>query len=130
MAPPTIHYRDITQEQYEALADTSGAYRIVLAAPAGSSMPQGERYVLDDQLHRIDGPACAYPNGTQMWGQYGKLHRIDGPAVVWGDGTYEWYLNDVKVPQYEVAHLQAQILDRALQCTQPSAPKGAMKMAL
>jgi len=29
---------------------------------------------LDNQLHRIDGPAVIYHNGTQEWWLNGKLH--------------------------------------------------------
>lgn len=32
-------------------------------------------------------------NGKTMWKLNRKLHRIDGPAVDWDDGTKEWYKN-------------------------------------
>ena len=43
------------------------------------------RYIahyLNGKLHRIDGPALEYSNGTKMWYYEGKQHRINGPAVL------------------------------------------------
>jgi len=39
-----------------------------------------KRYYLDGQLHRNDGPAVEYPDGSQFYWQHNKLHREDGPA--------------------------------------------------
>ncbi len=33
------------------------------------------------QLHREDGPAVEYPNGTKYWFFNGMRHRIDGSAI-------------------------------------------------
>jgi len=52
-------------------------------------------------LHREDGPAKEYVNGTEYWYQYGKLHREDGPAIVYYNGYKkykEYYLNDIYYP--------------------------------
>ena len=45
------------------------------------------------QLHREDGPAITWEDGTQEWYINGELHRTDGPARVWGYSPYiqEWY---------------------------------------
>ena len=45
------------------------------------------------RLHRLDGPAVIYANGTRMWYIDGDLHRSDGPAVEWADGDREWYVH-------------------------------------
>ena len=45
-------------------------------------------------IHRTDGPATVYPDGTMYWYQDGKLHRDDGPAEVYPNGTMYWYQND------------------------------------
>jgi hypothetical protein len=47
----------------------------------------------EGQLHREDGPAVEYADGTRHWYLNGKLHREDGPAVEWADGRRQWYLN-------------------------------------
>ena len=57
-------------------------------------------YYKDEELdifHREDGPACEYgeyAGGHKEWYLNGELHRIDGPAVEWADGTKYWCLND------------------------------------
>ena len=51
-------------------------------------------WYMNDQRHRVDGPAIEYANGDKYWYMYGKLHRTDGPAIENADGTKEWYLND------------------------------------
>ena len=45
------------------------------------------------ELHRVEGPAIEWANGSKEWRQNGKLHRDVGPAVVFRDGTYAWYQN-------------------------------------
>jgi len=42
---------------------------------------KGEEWRLDGYLHREDGPARIYSNGTKQWYKNGVLHREDGPAV-------------------------------------------------
>jgi hypothetical protein len=49
-------------------------------------------YHLNGKLHRTDGPACEYANGTKYWYIDGKRHRTDGPAIEWSDGGKEWYV--------------------------------------
>jgi len=43
------------------------------------------------QLHRLNGPACEYADGSKYWCKEGKLHRLDGPAVEWASGSKCWY---------------------------------------
>jgi hypothetical protein len=45
-------------------------------------------------LHREDGPAVVYSDGTREWYRNDQLHREDGPAVVFPDGRKYWYRND------------------------------------
>ncbi len=45
------------------------------------------------ELHRINGPAVEYANGSNWWYLNGKLHRIDGPAIEGASGGKEWWLN-------------------------------------
>lgn len=44
-------------------------------------------------LHRTDGPACEFVNGTKQWWIDGKRHRNDGPAIEYANGNKEWWLN-------------------------------------
>ena len=55
------------------------------------------------ELHRTDGPAIEWSNGTKEWYVNGLRHREDGPAVEFNDGSKLWYLNGVlyKKDKYE-----------------------------
>ncbi len=44
-------------------------------------------------LHREDGPALSYPDGTNFWFRHGTIHRADGPAIERADGTREWLID-------------------------------------
>ena len=44
-------------------------------------------------LHRLDGPAAEYANGSKAWYINGKLHREDGPAAEFASGDKYWYIN-------------------------------------
>ena len=45
------------------------------------------------KLHREDGPAIVYSNGSKSWWVDGQLHREDGPAIERSRGTKKWYIN-------------------------------------
>ena len=45
-------------------------------------------------LHRENGPAIEYADGTKCWYQNGLLHRTDGPAIDRASGHKEWWQND------------------------------------
>ena len=52
-----------------------------------------ESWFQNGYLHRLDGPAVKYRDGTTLWKRYGKFHRLDGPAVEFASGTKEWWQN-------------------------------------
>jgi hypothetical protein len=55
------------------------------------------RWYLNGKLHREDGPAVEYADGSKEWWINGQCHREDGPAVEYADGTTkEWWLSDVR----------------------------------
>ena len=54
------------------------------------------QYKLNGKLHREDGPAVIFADGTQSWCLNDKLHRLDGPAIIRANGTQWWYINDKK----------------------------------
>ena len=45
------------------------------------------------QLHREDGPAVVWRDGSLEWYHNGLRHRDVGPAAEYPDGTRLWYLN-------------------------------------
>jgi len=49
-------------------------------------------WYLNNQLHRLDGPAIEYADGSKRWYLHGQRHRIDGPAIEYTNGfKYWWY---------------------------------------
>ena len=55
---------------------------------------RGTFWRLNGKLHREDGPALEYADGTKAWYINGKLHREDGPAAELANGTKCWYINN------------------------------------
>lgn len=45
-------------------------------------------------LHRDDGPAVEWGDGTRVWYKNGKRHREGGPALEFSDGTKIWMQGD------------------------------------
>jgi hypothetical protein len=47
----------------------------------------------EGKLHRLDGPAVEWIDGTRFWYQNGLRHRLDGPAIT-NKGRYKmWYVH-------------------------------------
>jgi hypothetical protein len=59
--------------------------------PICETMYSTKEWRIDGILHREDGPAVEYPNGTTIWHYNGRRHRDDGPAVEYSYGTSIWY---------------------------------------
>jgi hypothetical protein len=64
--------------------------------------PNGTKeWWFDGKPHRTDGPAIVLPTGYKAWYLHGKYHRVDGPAIEWPNGVKNWYLNDAQTtPEY------------------------------
>lgn len=60
------------------------------------------RYYRNGKLHREDGPAIEWADGSKTWFRNGELHRTNGPAKELAGGRLEWYengkLKKVKLP--------------------------------
>ena len=56
----------------------------------------GDKYWrIDGKIHRTDGPAVEWADGTKEWAIYGLNHRTDGPAVEWAGGDITWHLDGI-----------------------------------
>jgi len=53
------------------------------------------------ERHREDGPACDHANGNKYWYINDLHHREDGPAIERTEGTYDWYLDGKHYTQIE-----------------------------
>ena len=69
--------------------------------PAMSFSDGTKAWYKDGLLHRIGGPAFEYANGTQLWMVNGNYHRTDGPAVVYANGVQSYWLNGIPVNEDE-----------------------------
>ena len=58
-------------------------------------------------LHREDGPARTWPDGTQEWYIKGRLHREGEPAFIWPDGSLEWWVNNKRHRENGPAYISA-----------------------
>jgi hypothetical protein len=47
------------------------------------NLKRRQRWFLNGKLHREDGPAVEWTNGSKSWYLNGNLHREDGPAIEW-----------------------------------------------
>lgn len=55
-------------------------------------------YYKDGNLHREDGPAVEFLNGTKEWYLKGKLYWVDGPAIERTSGQQdEYFINGAEV---------------------------------
>ena len=53
-----------------------------------------ENLYQNGNLHREDGPAVTYKHGPKIWYKHGKRHRTDGPAAEYHNGGTIWFLDD------------------------------------
>jgi len=44
-----------------------------------------------EKLHKLDGPAIEYVDGSKFWYKKGKCHRNGGPATELANGDKYWY---------------------------------------
>lgn len=56
-------------------------------------------YYKNGKLHKENGPARCWHDGTREWNLNDLLHREDGPAVENADGSKWWYLNGYRYPE-------------------------------
>ena len=67
---------------------------------------RNKRWFLNGKIHREDGPAVVWADGSKFWFIDDKRHRDDGPAIEWPDGTKEWFLNNKEYTKDEFIILQ------------------------
>jgi hypothetical protein len=65
-----------------------------MSSPVIDSFGNKLWYDSKGDLHREDGHAAEWQNGTKEWWVNGFRHREDGPAVEYSNGSKEWYLNN------------------------------------
>ena len=58
-------------------------------------------YNSKNELHRLDGPAIEWVDGSKEWWYNGNLHRLEGPAAEYKNGQKEWYIGGIKYTEEE-----------------------------
>jgi len=53
------------------------------------------------ELHRLDGPAVEYADGSKEWLVNDLFHRLDGPARVYSDGCKIWCIEGMDYTEDE-----------------------------
>jgi hypothetical protein len=91
----TIYIDGIAEEFSGWVYDYRGRNIHRLDGPAIEYADGTKIWYLNNQRHQLDGPAIEWTDGTKIWYLNGKLHRINGPAIEHADGSLAWYLNDV-----------------------------------
>ena len=66
------------------------------------------------ELHRDDGPAVEWADGSKGWFQNGLLHRTDGPAIEYDAGTKSWYINGERLTEAEFNQLVVKMSEIAV----------------
>ncbi|MGY6496641.1 MAG: hypothetical protein ACXIUP_00270 [Microcella sp.] len=75
------------------------AVKLEAPHPTGGydSVEHDRLYRLGGLLHRLDGPAASWADGTRLHYAHGRLHRAGGePAVYGGKGAPEWWVDGVR----------------------------------
>ena len=80
-----------------------------LDGPAIEWADGSESWFHNGYLHRLDGPAVKDAVGSTVWKRYGKFHRLDGPAIECTDGTKAWFING---KEYSENEFNKEIWDR------------------
>lgn len=66
-------------------------------------------------LHRLDGPAVEYSDGSKVWYVDSKRHRLDGPAYDGAYGYKTWYVDGEQLTEREFNDLSAPTLELTLE---------------
>jgi phage gp46-like protein len=61
--------------------------------PAIEYADGSKHWYVDGKRHRLDGPATEHADGSKSWWVDNKRHRIDGPAIELADGSKSWVVN-------------------------------------
>jgi len=99
---PMISYFDLeeflepfnfTVEEIAAIKSAEYRRRLIIKE---NPMPDAKYvYLVDNKIHREDGPAVIKSSGVQFWVINNKRHRVGGPAYIHPNGTQIWYQNDI-----------------------------------
>ena len=59
----------------------------------------------------IEYTVKVYPSGYKEWYFNGQLHREDGPALEWANGSKYWFLNGEEVTEEEHKRRTSKVIE-------------------
>lgn len=59
----------------------------------------GIYWYVNGKLHREDGPAIEWKDGSQGWFVEGKCHCETGPAIQNADGKNQWFIHNISISE-------------------------------
>jgi len=62
-------------------------------------MSESKFWLKEGKLHRENGPAKEWIDGSNFWYLNGLAHRIDGPAIEFSNGHKEWWVEGKEFKQ-------------------------------
>jgi len=86
-----------------------------LDGPAVEYADGSKMWYVDGQLHRLDGPAFEAADGCKYWYVDGQLHRLDGPAVQYADGRKYWFVDGKSLSEEKFNALTAPTIELTLE---------------
>jgi hypothetical protein len=60
-----------------------------------------EDWCVDGKRHRIGGPAIIRATGSKYWCFKGEYHRTNGPAIEHANGIKEWWIDGEQISEDE-----------------------------
>jgi hypothetical protein len=96
-------YKEYTVRVYEDRTEWRSAEKLLHRenGPAVEWDDGSEDWWFNGVPHREGGPAIIRANGTKRWCFKGQYHRPDGPAVEWTNGYKEWWINGEQMSEDE-----------------------------
>lgn len=59
-------------------------------------------WFLNNNVHRVNGPAITSQSGIRYWLLNNNVHRVNGPAVIDQHGDVEYWINGHQLTDYEI----------------------------
>jgi len=83
--------------------------------PAVEFADGSKEWFINSKRHREDGPAVEFADGYKAWYIDGKRHREDGPAVERTDGSKLWYINGKLLTEQEFIKRTEPVVELTIQ---------------
>jgi hypothetical protein len=83
--------------------------------PAVKYADGSKSYYINGKRHREDGPAVEHADGYKCYYINNKLHREDGPAREYANGSKHYYINDIQITKEEFDNRNKSCIDKIIE---------------